>query len=107
MKACIIQPPYSRDVSFSDEFFDFKIRMLDNCDDSLDIIVLPEYSDVPCATSTKEETFFYHKKYINTLLDKCIETAKRCKALVLLMLCMMLAVITGILPMLTIKRESL
>ncbi len=82
MKACIIQPPYSMDTSYSDEYFAFKLQMLDQCDDSIDIIVLPEYSDVPCATSTKEETFFYHKKYINTLLDKCIETAKRCKSLV-------------------------
>ena len=82
MKACIIQPPYSRDTACSDEYFAFKMQMLEQCDDSIDIIVLPEYSDVPCATSTKAETFFYHKKYIGTLLDKCIETAKRCNALV-------------------------
>lgn len=82
MKACIIQPPYSRDTSHSDEYFEFKMQMLDKCDDSVDIIVLPEYSDVPCATSTKEETFFYHKKYIDILLDKCIETAKRCNSIV-------------------------
>lgn len=83
MKACIIQPPYSRDVSFSDECFEYKMNCLDNCDDSADIIVLPEYSDVPCATSDREETLFYHKKYIDTLLDKCSETAKRCNALFL------------------------
>lgn len=82
MKACIIQPPYSRDVSFSDEYFRFKLDRLDECDESVDIIVLPEYSDVPCATSTLEETLFYHKKYIDALLEKCIETAKRCSALV-------------------------
>ncbi len=82
MKACIIQPPYSMDVSYSDEYFEYKINLLNKCDDSMDIIVLPEYSDVPCATATKEETFFYHRKYINTLLDKCIETAKRCNAIV-------------------------
>lgn len=82
MKACIIQPPYSIDVSHSDEYFDFKLKMLDKCDDSADIIVLPEYSDVPCATKTKDETIFYHKKYIDILLDKCIETAKRCNSLV-------------------------
>jgi len=82
MKACIIQPPYSRDVSHSDEFFDFKLDMLSKCDETIDIIVLPEYSDVPCATATKEETLFYHKKYIDILLDKCKETARRCNALV-------------------------
>ena len=82
MKACIIQPPYSRDVSFSDEYFDFKIKKLDECDESIDIIVLPEYSDVPCATKDLEETLYYHKKYIDVLLEKCIETAKRCNSLV-------------------------
>ena len=82
MKACVIQPPYSRDVSLSDEYFDYKIQKLDECDKTMDIIVLPEYSDVPCATSTREETLLYHDKYINILLDKCIETAKRCDALV-------------------------
>jgi glycerophosphoryl diester phosphodiesterase/predicted amidohydrolase len=82
MKACIIQPPYSRNKEDADSFFDFKLKMLDNCDSSMDIIVLPEYSDVPFATSTKEETELYHKKYINVLLEKCKETAIRCNALV-------------------------
>lgn len=82
MKACIIQPPYSRDVSQSDEFFAYKVEMLDKCDETIDLIVLPEYSDVPCATATKEETIYYHKKYIQILLDKCCDTAKRCNALV-------------------------
>ena len=80
MKANIIQPPYSNDVSFSDEYFKFKLDMLDKCDSSADIIVLPEYSDVPCATATLEQTLFYHDKYIDILLEKCIETAKRCGA---------------------------
>ena len=82
MKTCIIQPPYSRDVSFSDEYFDYKIKCLDECDESIDIIVLPEYSDVPCATSTREETLYYHDKYIDILLNKCVETAKRCNSIV-------------------------
>ena len=82
MKACVIQPPYSRDTKQSEEFFGYKLDMLDKCDDTMDIIVLPEYSDVPCATETLEETLFYHKKYIDILLAKCIETAKRCHSLV-------------------------
>ncbi len=82
MKTCIIQPPYSRDVSFSDEYFQYKLELLDQCDASVDMIVLPEYSDVPCATETREETLYYHQKYIHILLEKCIETARRCGALV-------------------------
>ena len=82
MKACIIQPPYSRDTSFSDDYFNFKMDMLDSCDDSVDIIVLPEYSDIPCATETLEETLYCHDKYFDTLIEKCVETAKRCNSLV-------------------------
>ena len=82
MKACIFQPPYSRDVSLSDSYFDYKLDLLKQCDDSLDIIVLPEYSDVPCATGTLEETLYYHNLYIDTLLEACSDTAKRCNALV-------------------------
>lgn len=82
MKACVIQPPYSNDVSFSDQYFNEKIKMLELCDESYDIIVLPEYSDVPCATKNFEETYKYHKKYIDVLMKKCRETAQRCRSLV-------------------------
>ena len=82
MKACIIQPPYARDLTYSDEYFEYKLNLLKQCDDTVDLIVLPEYSDVPCATTTSEETIFYHKKYIDILLEQCRNTAIRCKALV-------------------------
>jgi len=82
MKACIIQPPYSRDTSLSDTCFAYKMEQLDQCDESLDLIVLPEYSDVPCVTQTLEETLFYHDRYIDALLEKCVSTAKRCRAIV-------------------------
>ena len=80
MKAYLIQPPYSKDPGYSDEYFEYKLRLLDNCDQDADLIVLPEYSDVPCATATMEETLFYHNKYIAALLEKCAATARRCGA---------------------------
>lgn len=82
MKACIIQPPYSVDTAYADEYFEYKMNLLDSCDASADIIVLPEYSDVPCSTKTREETLFFHNKYIDILLGKCEEMAKRCGAIV-------------------------
>ena len=82
MKACVIQPPYSRDLSLSQEYFDYKMAKLSECDESMDIIVLPEYSDAPCCTKTWKETYECHQKYIKTLLDACSETAKRCDAVV-------------------------
>jgi len=81
MKACVIQPPYSMDPSNSDEYFAYKLKYLDECDASMDIIVLPEYSDVPCCTHTREETLEYSEKYNSLLLEKCAETAKRCNAI--------------------------
>ncbi|MBE6688523.1 MAG: hypothetical protein E7588_04490 [Ruminococcaceae bacterium] len=80
MKACVIQPPYSMDCSLCDEYFRIKLEYMAQCDESMDIIVLPEYSDVPCAAVTREENLFYHDKYIDTLLSTASETAKRCKA---------------------------
>ena len=52
MKATIIQPPYSNDPADADRLFDFKLRQLAACDASDDLVVLPEYSDVPSAPTT-------------------------------------------------------
>ena len=82
MKACIIQPPYSRDTAPAGEYFQYKLDCLARCDESMDLIVLPEYSDVPTATATLEETLFYHERFIGPLLIACAETAKRCGAMV-------------------------
>ena len=82
MKACVIQPPYSRDLTRSDELFAWKLAQLEKCDETLDLIVLPEYSDVPCAASTREETLYYHDKYSDTLMSACAKTAVRCGAVV-------------------------
>lgn len=80
MKAYILQPPYSKDAQFADEHFEYKLSLLDECTQECDIIVLPEYSDVPCVTKKLEDTLYFHKKYIDILLEKCAETARRCKA---------------------------
>ncbi len=82
MKACVFQLQYSNDLSYSDKFFAERIKMLDECEKDCDIIVLPEYSDVPCAVTTTDELIYYHNKYIATLLDKCAQTAMRCEAIV-------------------------
>lgn len=58
MKACIIQPQYSRDVAYTDEYYEYKLNLLAECDETMDLIVLPEYSDVPSSVNTREETIF-------------------------------------------------
>ena len=81
MKAYILQPPYSRDLSLSDDCFEYKMNLLDECDESADIIVLPEYSDVPCAAESLEDNLYYHELFFDRLMEKCIETARRCHSI--------------------------
>ena len=82
MKACIIQPFYSMDYSRSDELLQWELDALDQCDESMDLIVLPESSDVPAFAKTKEDYFNSTDKYTDILLDKCKKTAVRCDAVV-------------------------
>lgn len=82
MKTCIIQPAYSVDYNLSDQMFQWEMEALDRCDESMDLIVLPEAADVPCLARTREEFIASYTKYGKTLLDKCAETARRCHAVV-------------------------
>ena len=82
MKARIIQPLWSTDYTRSDELFCWELAQLDSCDSSLDIIVLPESADVPAQAKTREDFIRSTEKYHPILLNKAIETAKRCNAVV-------------------------
>ena len=82
MKVCIFQPEYSVDYTRSDEKFHWTMDKLDACDESTDLIVLPEFSDLPCYAKTKEQMLLSHAKYTDALVKKASETAKRCHAVV-------------------------
>ena len=82
MKACLIQPPYSDDPARADEIFAFVLRMLDACDETDDLIVLPEYGDVPVVAHTADEKMRLHRTYAPALLEACAKTARRCGAVV-------------------------
>ena len=82
MKVCIIQPPYSTDYSLSDEYFEKELELLAQCDESMDLIVMPELSDVPCLALTKELSDASSAKHNKPLLDEVAKTAKRCNAMV-------------------------
>jgi predicted amidohydrolase len=84
MKACIIQPQYSTDYARSDELFAKEIEYLRACDDTMDIIVMPESCDCPALARTKEQSEQSSKKYRDILLDEASKTAKRCNAIVFL-----------------------
>lgn len=84
MKVCLIQPEYSTDYSRSDELFKWEIEALEKCDETMDIIVMPESCDVPALAHTREDFIVSTTKYNQALLDKASETAKRCNAVVFL-----------------------
>lgn len=84
MKVCIIQPPYSLDYEKSEMYFGYEMELLEKCDDSMDIIVMPESCDIPCLAKTKEQAEESVEKFNKKLLKKASETAKRCHAMVFL-----------------------
>ena len=80
MKACIIQPLYSADWSDSEKLFAWELDIMDKCDDSLDLIVLPEATDVPAYAHTREQFLESYNRYNKAILDKASETARRCNS---------------------------
>jgi len=80
MKVCIIQPLYSTKYERSDELFNWEMDIMDYCDSSMDLIVFPESTDVPCFAPTRAEALASHEKYAAKLLEKASKTAQRCNA---------------------------
>ena len=80
MKVCIIQPEYSADYGRSEELFNWELAALDRCDGSMDLIVLPESTDVPAFAKKREQALASHEKYAAALLEKASQTAARCNA---------------------------
>jgi len=81
MKARVIQPFYAQDKAGLDKSFEWTLRELEKCDESLDIVVLPEFSEVPGKTSN-EGFLETAREYGPILLKACEETARRCNTLV-------------------------
>ena len=82
MRACIIQPFYSLNAQDNDKCFSDMVALLDKCDDSLDLIVLPEYSDIPAAQPDKAHFNASIEKYNDVIIEKAREAAIRCNAIV-------------------------
>ncbi len=82
MKICLIQPAYSTDYEKSDLYFEEQLKLMRQCDDSVDIIIMPESCDIPCLAKTREEAYASYEKYNKIFLDEVSATAKRCSAIV-------------------------
>ena len=80
LKACVFQPPYALNVADIDATMQWEFARLRECDESLDLIVLPEASDRQARLGSREEVVSAAKRYNAQLLALCSETAKRCKA---------------------------
>ena len=82
MKVAVVQPYYSFDSKDTDRCYRDLCALLDSCDDSMDVIVLPEYSDVPALQSDNDGYFDVVRKYNADILSRASNAAKRCNAIV-------------------------
>ncbi len=82
MKFAILQFPYSLNFTDAETLFEENLKTLDQCDESMDVIVLPEYCDLPVYSRTTEEFQQNYDRFNARILQKCKETAVRCNAMV-------------------------
>lgn len=82
MKTYIVQPYYSFDESDLQKCFDEMLAYLDSIGDDADIIVLPEYSDVPADCRGKTEFHAALENYNDVVKEKAREAAVRCHSIV-------------------------
>ena len=82
MKVSVIQPYYSMDSNDMEKCYKKMLELIDSCDDESDIIVLPEYCDIPA--NTKDCKMFHNsiKGYNNDVMAMVKKTAIRCNAIV-------------------------
>ena len=82
MKVCTLQPRYTFDYRDIDDCFAEFLALLDQCDESMDLIVLPEYSEISCVVPDKDAFYLEFHKKNTTVLERARETARRCHAIV-------------------------
>lgn len=76
----VIQPPYAQDVAGIPASFEWMMDQLAQCGPDLDLIVLPEFSDVPGRTRTQKDYLDAVQANNARLLEACAATAARCSA---------------------------
>lgn len=82
MKIKVIQPPYPAQAEDVAQAAAFMIQELESCDDSLDLILLPECCNAPCGCSDSRILEQLVSVYTEPLLTVAKETAARCGAVV-------------------------
>lgn len=82
MKVRVIQPAYTFNADDLQKNYDGMVALMEKCDEPLDVIVLPEYCDIPSAQVGKEGYRNAIAKYNAPVMKKAIEMAKRCHSIV-------------------------
>lgn len=82
MKAYIIQPYYSFMQDDMNKCFANMLLLMEKVGDDADIIVIPEYCDVPSACKGKKEFHEAINKYNSLIKEKAKEMARRCHSIV-------------------------
>lgn len=81
MKAYIVQPYYSLEENDIQSCFDGMLALLESIKTDADIIVLPEYCDIPAARRGKSSFHKAMEEYNEKIKEKAKQTAKRCHSL--------------------------
>ena len=82
MKVSIVQPFYSMNYADADVCFREMLSQMDSLDESSDLIVLPEYCDIPVSTPGKDEFHSLIEKYNPVIRERVPALARRCSAMV-------------------------
>lgn len=82
MKVCIIQPAYSTDYAASDDYFARELALMRECQEPLDLIVMPEMCTIPCLAPTKEQADASSARFHDRFMQEAAEMARRCHAIV-------------------------
>ena len=82
MKSYIIQPYYSFNETDLEHCFHKMLHHLDTIGEDADMIVLPEYCDIPAACKGKKAFHGAIEKYNGIIKEKAREAARRCHSLV-------------------------
>ena len=81
MKLCAIQPEYPYTPDRADAAVEYLVDALGRCDESCDLILLPEYSNAP-TVFPKGECIPYAKNHTDRLIRATVDAARRCRAIV-------------------------
>lgn len=82
MKFCVIQPYYSLDEADEEKCFADMLALLESCGSDLDVIVLPEYSNVLADVRGKEGFDRTIQAHNEVILQAAAQAARRCHAVV-------------------------